>query len=188
VVVVEDLSAFQFRYGTQVPVAGQWDGQLSNNREVITLVAAGVTIQQFAYDDEWHPSTDGDGPSLEVIDVAAADLTSWNRADNWRPSHTASGTPGRGADRPGDSNHDGLFSSADLVLVFQAGEYEDAVAGNSTFEEGDWNADGDFDTRDLVLAFTLGDYSQAAVPGGDAAAIDWLFANTRLRRRAALVP
>ena len=58
----------------------------------------------------------------------------------------------------GDANGDGIFNSSDLVLVFQAGEYEDAVAGNSTFAEGDWNGDGDFTTADLVLAFQLGLY------------------------------
>ena len=59
---------------------------------------------------------------------------------------------------PGDSNHDGVFDSSDLVLVFAAGEYEDAVQMNSTFEEGDWDHDGDFTTSDLVFAFQTGGY------------------------------
>ena len=58
----------------------------------------------------------------------------------------------------GDSNGDGRFDSADLVLVFQAAEYEDALAGNSTWAEGDWSGDGDFSTDDLVLAFQRGRY------------------------------
>jgi hypothetical protein len=64
---------------------------------------------------------------------------------------------------PGDSNHDGKFNSADLVLIFQAGEYEDGIPGNSTWEEGDWNGDGEFDTGDLVFAFTAGTYGEAAL-------------------------
>ncbi len=59
----------------------------------------------------------------------------------------------------GDSNDDGLFSTSDLVLVFQAGEYLDDVQGNSTFDEGDWNLDGDFTTDDLILAFQAGVYA-----------------------------
>ena len=44
------------------------------------------------------------------------------------------------------------------MLVFQAGEYEDGVTGNSTFVEGDWNLDGDFDSTDFVFALTLTDF------------------------------
>ncbi|MCA9218198.1 MAG: lamin tail domain-containing protein, partial [Planctomycetales bacterium] len=42
----------------------------------------------------------------------------------------------------GDANLDGVFNSTDLVAIFQAAEYEDAVPGNSTWAEGDWNGDG----------------------------------------------
>ena len=62
----------------------------------------------------------------------------------------------------GDSNRDGIFDSADLVAAFQAGEYEDDLTNNSTFEKGDWNSDGDFDSGDLVAAFQSGEYVGAA--------------------------
>ncbi|MCA9216720.1 MAG: hypothetical protein KDB27_26805 [Planctomycetales bacterium] len=58
----------------------------------------------------------------------------------------------------GDANVDGDFNSRDLVTVFQAAEYEDAIGMNSTWAEGDWNGDGDFTSRDLVLAFQDGGY------------------------------
>ncbi|MCA9212626.1 MAG: VCBS repeat-containing protein [Planctomycetales bacterium] len=58
----------------------------------------------------------------------------------------------------GDANLDGIFNSTDFVTVFRAGEYEDAIVGNSTWSEGDWNCDGEFTTRDLVTAFTGGSY------------------------------
>ena len=53
----------------------------------------------------------------------------------------------------GDSNDDGIFNSADLVKIFQVGEYEDDIVGNSTFDDGDWIGDGEFTTADLVFAF-----------------------------------
>ena len=59
---------------------------------------------------------------------------------------------------PGDANGDGIFNSSDLIKVFQAGEYEDGIPGNSTYAEGDWNEDGDFDSGDLVVAFQAGTY------------------------------
>ena len=63
----------------------------------------------------------------------------------------------------GDANLDGLFNSGDLVQVFQVGEYEDDVPGNSTWAEGDWNFDGEFTSSDLVLALQRGNYVARAV-------------------------
>ena len=63
----------------------------------------------------------------------------------------------------GDANNDGVFNSNDLVQVFKAGEYEDNILENSTFDEGDWNGDGDFESSDLVHAFQAGNYVFAAV-------------------------
>jgi hypothetical protein len=62
---------------------------------------------------------------------------------------------------PGDANIDGLFNSTDLVQVFQQGEYDDTVVGNSTWSDGDWNSDHEFDSGDLVAAFQTGKYEQA---------------------------
>lgn len=58
----------------------------------------------------------------------------------------------------GDSDFDGEFTTADLVMVFTAGEYEDGIARNSTWDEGDWDGDGDFGSGDLVMAFSRGGY------------------------------
>lgn len=52
----------------------------------------------------------------------------------------------------GDANLDGVFDTADLVLIFQSAEYEDDQVGNSVWESGDWNCDGEFDSSDLVLS------------------------------------
>lgn len=60
----------------------------------------------------------------------------------------------------GDSNLDGEFSSADLVAIFRAGQYEDGQVGNSRWESGDWNGDFEFNSSDLVLAFQRGGYEQ----------------------------
>ncbi len=162
VLVVEDLDAFQYRYGNSLPVAGQWSGGLSNSSETITVHSAGVLLQQFTYDDGWHSLTDGAGRSLQIIEATNPDLNSWNEGASWRPSGTIGGAPGQRESAPGDSNHDGVFDSGDLLIVMRAGEYEDSTPGNSTFEEGDWNGDGDFNTGDLVWALTYGQYSFSA--------------------------
>ncbi|MEZ6120742.1 MAG: hypothetical protein R3C28_29775 [Pirellulaceae bacterium] len=64
----------------------------------------------------------------------------------------------------GDSNLDGKFDSSDLVQVFQAGEFEDAVVANSTYATGDWNGDQEFNTSDLVFVFQQGDFRNQAIP------------------------
>ena len=65
----------------------------------------------------------------------------------------------------GDANLDGRWTSTDLVIVFQAGEYEDEKPNNSGWSEGDWNGDGDFTSRDFVVALQRNSY------GDDNAAI-----------------
>ena len=57
----------------------------------------------------------------------------------------------------GDSNLDGLFTSADFVLAFQAGKYEVAGAA-ATWVQGDWNGDQFFTSADFVAAFADGGY------------------------------
>ncbi|MCA9215413.1 MAG: tandem-95 repeat protein, partial [Planctomycetales bacterium] len=153
IVVAKNIEAFRARYGDSARLAlgsggdsdGVYSGRLANGGETITLLdSSGAVVQQFAYDDSWHPSTDGDGPSLERTNPADADLNLWNQAASWIASGQLGGTPGRGGAPIGDSNYDGVFDSGDLVLVMQAGEYEDGIPNNSTWEEGDWNGDGDF--------------------------------------------
>ena len=64
----------------------------------------------------------------------------------------------------GDANLDGKCNSGDLVTVFTAGEYEDAIEDNSGWAEGDWDGDGDFTSGDLVVAFQDGGYEQGPRP------------------------
>jgi hypothetical protein len=77
----------------------------------------------------------------------------------------------------GDSNLDRVFDSADLIQVFQPGQYEDRQSLNSVWQTGDWNMDGDFDSGDMVLAFQAGAYLAAAQPAAMGAAegpsYDW---------------
>lgn len=60
----------------------------------------------------------------------------------------------------GDANLDGAFDTADLVDVFQAGEYEDTLMENTGWAEGDWNGDLEFTSGDLVAAFSDGGFEQ----------------------------
>ncbi|RPJ35407.1 MAG: lamin tail domain-containing protein, partial [Planctomycetaceae bacterium] len=91
--VVKDLVAFQARYGTKLPVVGEYTGSLDNGGERIELAeAAGQVIQSFAYDDSWFKNTDGQGYSLTVRDPRTTDASSLNDKATWQ---AASPSPGR---------------------------------------------------------------------------------------------
>lgn len=115
-------------------------------------------------------SFDLNGDSL----VDAGDITSWvDLANTWI----------------GDADLDGEFNSADFVVVFTAGEYEDDEQGNSVWSEGDWNGDGDFNSGDFVAAFSAGGYENgpraAAVPEPEIAlplVLGFVILATRRRR------
>ncbi len=95
IVVVQDREAFEAQYGTEIVIAGQYDGRLNNAGERITLEdALGQTILDFNYSDGWRSLTDGEGFSLTIIDPANPDLNSWDHKDAWRASVYIGGSPG----------------------------------------------------------------------------------------------
>jgi hypothetical protein len=148
--VVEDLEAFAFRYGTHLPVAGQWQGKLGNGGEQITLQVGGQIVQQFTYDDAWHPSTDGEGYSLEAVAPASQDPISWNTAAAWRPSLTIGGSPGAPGLPPvrGDFDGDQTVTARDIDLLMAQVRSADPRA---TF---DLTGDGLVDSADLTELIT----------------------------------
>ncbi len=95
VVAVRNLSAFEKRYGSDLPIAGQYAGNLDNKGETIALCdAVGKVIHQFKYSDNWHEITDGQGFSLTFRDPATPDMEAWKSGSAWRPSSIHGGSPG----------------------------------------------------------------------------------------------
>ncbi len=93
--VVRDSAAFEAKYGSGLPVVGQYTGSLNNGGERIELHdAAGRVIHSFEYRDDWYDSTDGGGSSLTVRAPAAVDPNTLGDPANWRPSTHAGGSPG----------------------------------------------------------------------------------------------
>jgi hypothetical protein len=93
VLLVKNLAAFQQRYGTGLPVAGQYAGALDNGGETLRLEdAVGEKILEFDYNNSWHPITDGLGFSLAIVnDLAPWDT--WGQKASWRPNGQLGGTP-----------------------------------------------------------------------------------------------
>ena len=125
VLVVRNLVAFQSRYGTTLPVAGTYTGQLDNGGERLQLLdARNEEILDFSYADDWHVLTDGLGFSLVVVNESV-EPDAWSRATQWRLSGLPNGTPGH-ANEPllppippilinEALTHGGAFSPADAV-------------------------------------------------------------------------
>ena len=96
IVVVQDKAAFEDRYGTQINIAGQYDGRLADGGERIQLEdAIGQTILDFSYKDGWYDGTDGQGYSLVIIDPFNTDPADWGDKDSWRAGTNIGGSPGR---------------------------------------------------------------------------------------------
>ncbi|MDG2383927.1 MAG: CotH kinase family protein [Pirellulaceae bacterium] len=193
--VVEDLDAFESRYGGELPVAGEWSGRLSNDTETITLRSGDATIHQFTYDDAWYPSTDGAGMSLEIVDVTNSDLASWSAASSWNPSSVVGGTPGTAADLtvPGDLDQDGQIDATDIDLLSVAlrlgsddrrfdlnadeqvtqSDRDHLVREILMTDFGDANLDGVFNSSDLVSIFQAGEYEDESTNNSNWNEGDW---------------
>jgi len=88
-------SAFAFRYGAGLPVAGKFilGSNLNNDGERLTLLAANLsTIVNFIYNDAapWPTAPDGHGQSLVLMQPASSDPAF---GYNWRSSTAANGAP-----------------------------------------------------------------------------------------------
>jgi len=93
--VVKDTAAFIAKYGSGLPVVGQYSGSLSNAGERIELLdAAGAVIHDFHYEDNWFDITDGLGFSLTARSPKTTDPNSYGSKGAWRPSAHAGGSPG----------------------------------------------------------------------------------------------
>jgi hypothetical protein len=161
IVVARNLAAFESRYGTLTArVFGPYTGNLSNDGERIHLyehrpgVSGGpypathpITIDFVAYRDiePWPTTADGEGPSLELLDLALDN----DLPDNWTSSSSPAGTPGGLFGDEPSTTIDLEFSPevgfAPLEVTFNAiGGFEPPIESHLT---ANWSfGDGDVDT------------------------------------------
>jgi hypothetical protein len=93
--IVNNIAAFESRYGQSLPIAGAYNGQLSNSGEGIRLIDVyGSSILDFSYSDNWFTATDGRGYSM-VIRNGKSDWKAWNHPSGWAISSEKGGSPGK---------------------------------------------------------------------------------------------
>lgn len=102
-VIVSNLAAFQARYGTQIPVLGEYTDNLNNAGERVTLVSAtDDVLLDFVYGDSslWPRSADGVGASLQSIRPALTPAGQMGKYYRWQGSTEFGGTPGSAGTQP----------------------------------------------------------------------------------------
>ncbi|MFW6146390.1 MAG: lamin tail domain-containing protein [Planctomycetota bacterium] len=159
VLLVRNRDAFEMRYGTGLPVAGEYLGKLDNAGETLVLRhGSGSEVLRFTYDDDgdWPAAADGDGFTLELIDPDG----DYNDPANWRASAAYLGTPGVGpTGSSADFDADGDVDLDDFVIL----KTHFGRTGDATPATGDADGDRDVDLDDFVV------FKQAF---GAAAAVD----------------
>lgn len=94
VILAKNLTAFESRYGTGLPVVGPFVGSLDNAGERLRIVdPVGEEVLDFTYDPAWEPSASGQGATLVIVDDAAA-FDTWGDAPSWQESVDGGGSPG----------------------------------------------------------------------------------------------
>lgn len=97
VLVVSNQAAFEFRYGSGLPIAGEFvngTGLSNGGEQILLLDGDGAVIRDFTYDDvsPWPTSPDTDGFSLTLVNPASN--PDHALAASWRASTDPDGSPG----------------------------------------------------------------------------------------------
>ena len=128
VIIVENQSAFELRYGTGLPVMGTYSNKFNNDGESVHLHdLAGNPIADFVFNDAWYRETDGNGSTLVLRDDSIvppdySDLLSWEAGTQ------PGGTPGGPEVIPGGDFEEwqmANFSPAELADPLVSGPLAD---------------------------------------------------------------
>jgi hypothetical protein len=131
VLLVRNQAAFEYRYSTGLPIAGEFSGNLDNSGERIQLVSAtGAVLSDFTYSDTapWPTQADGAGYSLVLRNPAS--LPDPSLPQNWRASLAVRGNPGTSdalsytawksanavSNDDADDDHDGLSNFSEYAI------------------------------------------------------------------------
>jgi hypothetical protein len=163
-VVTRDVAALLTAFGSNVPPAGLFDGQLDDGGETLSLIRPGATpaedtvIDAVTFDDDapWPASADGGGFSLQLIDANQDNtrVANWSDGSGWR-QYSLTGVPAN-------------VATTNLTLFLAAAG--DVHLDNISLVEGTMPGVGvnlvqnsDFESGALAPWAALGNHSNSAV-------------------------
>jgi hypothetical protein len=161
--VVRDISAFERRYGTGLPIAGEYlwatgDERFANGGERVKLsYGAGNSLIEFVYDDQfpWPWEADGNGYSLSLARPMADD--DYNLASSWQASLSPGGSPGRADESDYQQWLETHFSEEELEDPAISGEDADPD-GDGLGNKAEWKCGTDPRDPDSVFDISAGTF------------------------------
>lgn len=120
ILVVENIDAFEQRYGSGLNVAGQWAGGLSNSGEQLDLLdASGDRLARINYDDGslFSNAADGAGATLVLVDEFNTPAEEQGKYYQFRSSVEFGGTPGTASAQPTGVVINEILANTDLAQV-----------------------------------------------------------------------
>lgn len=157
--VVANQEAFERRYGLGLPIAGVFDGGLSNGGERVSLSdGIGNLVFTANYSDAsfWPQAADGDGSTLELVDASATDLLTGDKYYSWRSSREFGGSPGvAGAGPVGVVVNEVLVNTDDSAAVSDSIELHNTT--DASIDIGGWflSDSGNFTKFEIPAGTTL---------------------------------
>jgi hypothetical protein len=160
-VLVRNPEAFKIRYPDWASrnVIGTYEGRLSDSGEKIKLgydLTNMTALASFDYEDDWYPSTDGEGFSLVLNDSQSAAST-WDSKTSWRHAAGVDGSPGM-ADPS-------LTYAPETIVINEVLSHQD------TDNPGDWielhnTTASAVDIGGWFLSDSRGDLKKYTIPAG----------------------
>ena len=160
-VLVRNLEAFKVRYPSwaSLNILGTYTGRLSDGGEKMKLgydVLEMTPLASFDYEDDWFPSTDGEGFSLVLTD-SQSDPVSWDSKAAWRHSSGVDGSPGATDPAP-------AYAPETIVI-------NEVLSHQDQDNPGDWielhnTTDSAINIGGWFLSDSRGDLKKYAILGG----------------------
>ncbi|MBM4151929.1 MAG: hypothetical protein FJ220_00195 [Kiritimatiellaceae bacterium] len=160
-VVVANLAAFKLRYTNwpSLNILGTFTGKLSDSGDQLKLGYVNTNIPgqiSFDYEDDWYPSTDGEGFSL-VLNQPQSDPLTWDSKTAWRYSSKVDGSPGV-------SNPALTYASGSIVI-------NEVLSHQDIDNPGDWielrnTTSSNIAIGGWFLSDSLGDLTKYTIPAG----------------------